>query len=112
MSRSIIALSVFHLSERTVMRPYLICLGSTAMATLDFPAEGSKKRPSTAGPRLAGTEENLYWPFFHFAQLGLHVQSQKREGIMVLLVLLVLLLLLLLLVNMMMMLSSLSNLSP
>lgn len=43
MSRSIIALSVFHLSDRTVMKPYLICFGATAMATLDLPVIESRK---------------------------------------------------------------------
>lgn len=44
MSRSIMALSVFHLSDRTVMKPYLICFGATAMATLDFPVIEKKEK--------------------------------------------------------------------
>lgn len=39
MSNSIMALSVFHLSERTVINPYLICFGETLTATVDLPAE-------------------------------------------------------------------------
>lgn len=43
MSRSIIALNVFHLSDRTVMNPYLICFGATATATVDLPVRESRK---------------------------------------------------------------------
>lgn len=52
MSRSIIALRVFHLSERTVMKPYLICLGATAIATLDLPDEVSKVQAREISERV------------------------------------------------------------
>ena len=55
------ALSVFHLSERTVMKPYLICFGATAMATLDLPVEGSNKNSVDGREGGGGHRGALYW---------------------------------------------------
>lgn len=60
MSRSIIALNVFHLSDRTVMKPYLICFGATATATLDLPVRGQKERHEEMNKNGYGT---LWWPW-------------------------------------------------
>lgn len=78
MSSSIMALSVFHLSERTVIKPYLICFGDTLTATVDLPAQNQNHKNRGVDKKNQGNKQKKYKNKYRLTHLQTYDTTPKK----------------------------------